>query len=122
VSAVDSPERVLVELWISFVSLVQSYVAAHDIGKPVGRALVDAGENGRLTIRGSEKILVIEFEVKTGMGQWSLYEDGPGPERALANGGFRMTTDSMVEFSDRRGRLEMEIAAEAFTAKIFEDE
>lgn len=117
-----SQERVLVELWVSFAALIRSYVAAHDIGRPVGRALVDAGDDGRLTIRGEEKILAIEFDVKSGEGTWTLYEDGPGAERELGSGTFRMDSDSMVEFSDRRGRLELEIAAEAFTARIFEEE
>jgi hypothetical protein len=122
VSEPGSQERVLVELWVSLAALIRSYVAAHDIGRPVGRALVDAGDDGRLTIRGDEKILTIDFDVKSGNGNWALYEDDPGPERQLTNGTFRMGTDSMVEFSDRRGKLEMEIAAEAFTARIFEEE
>ena len=115
-------EAVLPELWISLVSLVRSYVAAHDIGRPVGRALVDLGDDGRLTIRGDQRILVIELDVHTGSGHWSLYEDDPGPERKLAEGTFGLTPNSLIEFSDRRGKLELEVAAEAFTAKIFDED
>ena len=74
------------ELWISFASLVRSYVAAHDIGKPLGRALVDDGEDGHLTLRGENKTLTIEFDAATGAGSWTTYEDDPGPERVLGRG------------------------------------
>jgi hypothetical protein len=115
-------ERVFVELWISFVSLVRSYVAAHDLGRIAGHAFVDDGEDGRLTVREEKKILVIEFDAHTGDGEWTIYEDEPGPERQLSSGKFRIGLDSLVTFSDRRGSVELEIAAEAFTAKIFDQD
>ncbi|MFT4112035.1 hypothetical protein [Silvibacterium sp.] len=110
------------ELWISFVSLIRSYVAAHDIGRPVGHALVDAGDDGHLSLRAERRILSIEIELTSGAGSWALYEDDPGPERVLEQGTFTIGEDSLVEFSDRRGRLELEVAAEAFTAKVFDEE
>ena len=110
------------ELWISFASLIRSYVAAHDIGRPTGRALVDEGEDGHLTLRGESKTLNIDFDASTGSGTWAVYEDDPGAERVLAQGQFTMGEDSQVEFSDRRGKLELEVAAEAFTAKVFDEE
>lgn len=120
-ASVDN-ERVFVELWISFVSLVRSYVAAHDLGRVTGHAFVDDGTDGRLTVREEKKILVIEFDAHTGAGQWTIYEDEPGPERQLSSGEFSIGTDSRVTFSDRRGAVELEIAAEAFTAKIFDED
>lgn len=113
-------QQVFTELWISFVSLVRSYVAAHDLGRIEGRAFVDDGVEGRLTIREEKKILVIEFDAHTGAGQWTIYEDEVGPERLMKSGGFRISPDSLITFSDRRGAVEMEIAAEAFTAKVFD--
>jgi hypothetical protein len=110
------------ELWISFASLIRSYVAAHDIGRPTGRALVDEGADGHLTLRGESKTLTVDFDAATGAGSWAIYEDDPGPERVLGQGTFKIDEDSQVEFSDRRGRLELEVAAEAFTAKIFDEE
>jgi hypothetical protein len=110
------------ELWISFASLIRSYVAAHDIGIVAGRALVDEGEDGHLTLRGESKTLTIDFDASTGSGNWAIYEDDPGPERVLQQGQFKIGEDSQVEFSDRRGRLELEVAAEAFTAKVFDEE
>src|ERR1700749_4089723 len=110
------------ELWISFASLIRSYVAAHDIGRPTGRALIDEGEGGHLTLRSDEKILTLEFDDATGTGSWAIYEDDPGPERLIGKGEFKIGEDSQVEFSDRRGKLELEVAAEAFTAKVFDEE
>jgi len=110
------------ELWISLTSLIRSYVAAHDIGRPVGHALVDEGEGGHLTLRSERRILALAFDPATGTGEWALYEDEVGPERSLGEGSFTVDEDSLVEFNDRRGRLELEVAAEAFTAKVFDEE
>ncbi len=66
--------RVYAELWISFAALVRSYVAAHDLSKPVTEhAMVDEGENGCLTLRGEGKILALEYDSATGAGAWHLY-------------------------------------------------
>jgi hypothetical protein len=115
-------EQFFAELWVSFASLVRSYIAAHDLGRIEGRAFVDDGNEGRLTIREEKKILVIEFDAHTGTGQWTIYEDDLGPERQLTDGKFQFGVDSLVTFSDRRGAVELEIAAEAFTAKIFDQD
>ena len=101
---------------------MRSYVAAHDIGRTAGHGEVDEGENGRLSLRGDGKVLALEFNSATGTGSWGLYEDDPGPERVLERGEFRMDDDSQVALSDRRGKLELEVAAEAFTAKVFDEE
>jgi hypothetical protein len=122
VSTAVGDQRVFIELWISFVSLVRSYVAAHDLGRIEGRAFVDDGEESRLTVREEKKILVIEFDAQIGTGEWAMYDDEVGPERRLKGGEFRIGADSLVTFSDRRGAVEMEIAAEAFTAKVFDED
>lgn len=126
-AAVDQkPERLhslYAELWISFVALIRSYVAAHDLAKPLSlHTSVDDNEAGCLTLRGEHKALVLEFDEKTGAGTWSAYEDDIGPERALDRGKFSMGEDSRVALSDRMGKLEMEVAAEAFTSKVFDEE
>jgi len=122
VSNTSTDARVFQELWTSFVSLIRSYVAAHDMARVVGHVLVDEGEGGRLTLHNDEKILVLEFENASGKGHWAVYEDDPGPERLLEEGEFQIGEDSLVTLSDRRGTLELEVAAEAFTAKIFDEE
>ena len=115
--------RIYAELWISFAALIRSYVAAHDLSKPVSEhALVDEGEDGCLTLRGEGKLLALLYDPATGAGSWTTYEDDPGPERVLESGEFKIDEDSLVALSDRRGKLELEVAAEAFTAKIFDEE
>jgi hypothetical protein len=115
--------RVYAELWISFAALIRSYVAAHDLSKSVSEhALVDAGEEGCLTLRSEGKILALEYDSATGSGTWNLYEDDPGAERLADQGEFRIGEDSQVTLSDRLGKLDLEVAAEAFTAKFFDEE
>ena len=120
--------RVYAELWISFAALIRSYVAAHDLSKPVAEhALVDEGGDGLFTFRVGGKMLALEFDSAAGSGTWTLYEDDPGeddfrPEQVIERGEFRIGEDSMVVLSDRRGKLELEVAAEAFTAKVFDEE
>ena len=120
-AAETQANRVYVELWISFAALIRSYVAAHDLSKSVSEhALVDAGEENCLTLRGEGKILALEYDSATGAGSWNLYEDAPGPHRVLERGEFRIGDDSEVLLSDRHGKLDLEVAAEAFTAKVFD--
>jgi hypothetical protein len=122
-SATSTDTRVFAELWISFAALIRSYVAAHDLSKPVNEhALVDEGESGCLTLRGEGRILALEYDSATGDGSWTIYEDDPGPERVLERGQFTIGEDSQVALSDRRGKLDLEVAAEAFTAKVFDEE
>jgi len=109
------------ELWVSFVALIRSYVAGYDLARPVSEhALVDEGEDGRLTLRGEGKRLELEFDAASGTGDWTVYEDDPGPDRVLERGRFGLDEESRVALSDRAGKLELEVAAEAFTAKVFE--
>lgn len=63
---------------------------------------------------------MLEFDVATGAGIWTVYEDDPGPERVLERGKFEIGEDSLVRLSDRAGKLELEVAAEAFTARVFD--
>ena len=122
-SASSTDTRVYVELWISFAALIRSYVAAHDLSKPVSdHALVEEDADGHLTLHGEGKILALEYDPASGEGNWTVYEDDPGPERVLEHGEFKIHEDSQVALSDRRGKLELEVAAEAFTAKVFDEE
>jgi hypothetical protein len=117
----EQQHRLYAELWISFAALIRSYVAAHDLARPVSnRAFVDEGESGHLTLRGEHKTLALEFDAVTGAGNWAVYEDDPGPERVLERGEFTIGEDSQVALSDRREKLELAAAAEAFTARVFD--
>jgi len=122
------------ELWTSLVSLIQSYVAGHELGKRTGHPVVSLDADRRLTIESDGKALAIGWtaggctagEFTEGTGHWVLYDESvgesAGPERVLGRGSFRIGTDSLVEFSDSKGKLELDVAAEAFTAKIFNEE
>lgn len=108
--------RLCAELWISFTSLVRSYVAAHDLAIPIAsHAQVEVGAR-RLRLRAGRKTLELEFDPARGSGSWAVYENDLDLER----GGFEMDENSRVALSDRAGKLELEVAAEAFTAKIFD--
>jgi hypothetical protein len=115
-----SEDVVVAELWVSLISLIQSYVAGHELGKRSGAAIIGKRDNGGMTIESDGRTLAIDCA--NCAGNWSLYEDGVGPERVLGKGSFHIGTDSMVEFSDRKGKLELDVAAEAFTAKIFDED
>lgn len=118
----ENPElrrRLCAELWTSFTALIRSYVAAHDLARPVASHAQVEAEAGRLTLRAERKILlVLDFDPARGAGNWAVY-DG---ERVLEQGGFEIDEDSRVALSDRAGKLELEVAAEAFTAKVFSED
>lgn len=114
--------RLYAELWISFVALIRSYVAAHDLARPVSsHALVTDDDEGRLILRSGHKSFALEFDATTGKGSWTIYADDTGLERVLERGRFGIGEDSRLLLSDRAGKLEMEVAAEAFTAKVFDE-
>jgi hypothetical protein len=121
--AVEQQSKVYAELWTSFAALIRSYVAANDLAKPVSNhALVDEGDGGTLTLRGERKTLDLEFDAANGTGSWTLYEDDPGPDGVMERGRFEIGKDSLVAMSGRAAKLELEVAAEAFTAKVFDEE
>ncbi|MBW4028659.1 MAG: hypothetical protein HIU93_14885 [Acidobacteria bacterium] len=106
--------RVYSELWTSFVSLIRSYAAAHELGRKSGHAVIEASSS-QLTVTMPDSLLTIAFDEKTGHGRWTL-------ATGQQSGTFRIHEDSTVEFSDRMGRIDLEIAAEAFTAKILDED
>jgi hypothetical protein len=119
----EQQHRLFAELWTSFVALIRSYVAAYDLARPVlDHSLVDEDDDRHLKLRGKHKILELEFDAAKGAGNWTIYEHAPGAERVLERGKFGIGEDSRVRMSDRSARLEMEVAAEAFTAKVLNEE
>ncbi|HEY0795369.1 MAG TPA: hypothetical protein VGD64_06270 [Acidisarcina sp.] len=124
--AAVSDDIVVAELWVSLVSLIQSYVAAHELGKRAGAAAIgEANANGGELIvsSGGRRMLIA---CVNGAGAWRVFDQSAGDEGAVSGnvigeGSFHIGADSLVEFSDRKGKLELDVAAEAFTAKIFDD-
>lgn len=112
--------RICAELWTSLVALIRSYVAAHDLAKPAANhARLRYTESGRLIVRGENKTFALDFDPAAGAGSWSVHENGL--DRMAESGRFEIDEDSQVALSDRAGKLELEVAAEAFTAKLFEE-
>jgi hypothetical protein len=134
-SGLSTDERLFAELWVSFVALIRSYVAAHEIGRSANSIKV-VESAGALSMRQAGKLLDLTFNVATGEGYWTLhyfandirplYKTGPStyevPGDNSEQGEFKIGDDSQVSLSDRRGKLELEVAAEAFTAKVFDEE
>lgn len=119
----EQQPRLYAELWTSFVALIRSYVAAHDLARPLAQhALVDEGEDGHLMLRGERQVLVLDFDKATGTGKWVVCEKDPAVERVLEQGSFSIDENSQVALSDRAGKLDLEVAAEACTARVFDEE
>jgi hypothetical protein len=115
--------RVSAELWTSFVALVRSYAAAGDLAKPPAkRTLVDVSDGRALTLRGERKALTLRFDDLTGQGEWMVNREGHGRGKALESGTFRFDEESRVVLGSRAEKLEMEVAAEEFTSKVFDEE
>ena len=114
--------RVLPELWTSFVGLLRSYLAGAEAYAPAGqpRAQLTASAEGEVIVVTSTRYLVLEANLLDGNGYWSLYEGAPDPEAMLGDGIFRLTLDSLMEWTGIPGKVEMEQVAEALTTMIFE--
>jgi hypothetical protein len=120
-------EAVLAELWISFVSLVRSYVAGYDIGRnasPEVAATEGEGGERRLTIRTRGRLLALVWDLGTGRGEWTVVDVPPGGigrSEERENGSLELSADGTVRLRDRRAQGALEFAAEALTAKMTEE-
>lgn len=110
------------ELWVSFTALIRSYVAANDLAKPASdHARVDEG-NGTLIARNARKSLELEFDATAGVGEWMIYRQGPGLKKMLDQGGFSIDEESRILMNGSAEKLELEVAAEKFASKVFDEE
>lgn len=122
-SADSARKRIFAELWVSFAALVRSYVAAHNLGRPAANhAKVDEDKSGRLTLQSGRKTLALDFDETTGTGRWTVTERDGGLKHESAQGTFEIFEDSRMALSDRTEKLELEVAAESFTARVFDEE
>jgi hypothetical protein len=92
------------ELWISFVSLVRSYTAAHGLNG-VRQAVLEVSDD-RLLVRAGERLLTFRLDVDRGTWQ---RESGAATEFALDDHG-RMIVNGAAE--------EMDIVAERLAREI----
>ena len=119
------------ELWISFRSLVQVYLAArsHAEQPRVPPALVLEPQPNQLHLVGLLHTVQLEWTPATGEGYWVVHQrpvDGAVPfdERSLGTAGmldegaFRLHLDSEFSWSGKPGRLPMDAVAEALAMLV----
>ena len=102
------------ELWISFRSLLQAYLAAGSLDTEVPQALVVDPQPGQLQIVGAAHTVQLEMRPETGEGYWAMYAGSV----MLDEGGFRLGLDAQFEWSGKPGRLEMDAVAEALATMV----
>ena len=102
------------ELWLSFRSLLQAYLAAGSLGMDVPQAALLEAEAGELQLVGAERTVKLVFEARTGEGYWAVYT---GPTM-LDEGAFRLGIDSLLEWSGKPQRQEMDAVAEALVTLV----
>lgn len=128
-SAQSSDEQALREIWSSFRSLLQVYLAAGSMGVEVAQALLVTGESLpgedalNVHVVGAANTIKLAFAPGSGKGYWAVYgrlgksNDGAVP---LDEGQFRLALDATFEWSGKQGRLELDAVAEALTVVALE--
>ena len=102
------------ELWISFRSLLQAYLAAATAGTEVPQALVVEPQPRQLQIVAAAHTVTLEMRPETGEGYWAMYKQAA----LLDEGTFRLHLDASFEWSGKPGRLEMDAVAEALATLV----
>lgn len=112
VNATDRVARA--ELWASFRSLLQAYLAAASLGLEVPQALLAEPEPGQLQIVGTTHTAQLELRLETGEGYWAAFAGAV----MLDEGPFRLGLDGTFEWGGKPGRLEMDAVAEALATLV----
>ncbi len=102
------------ELWTSFRSLLQAYLAAASLGMEVPQALLAEPQPLELQIVGARHTATLEVLLDTGEGYWAVFTGSA----MLDEGPFRLGLDGMFEWSGKPGRLEMDAVAEALATLV----
>ncbi len=102
------------ELWISFRSLLQAYLAAAGTGTDIPQAAVLEARAGELQLVGAERTVQLRFDAATGEGYWAVFTGAS----MLDEGAFRMGLDSLLEWSGKPERQEMDPVAEALVTLV----
>lgn len=110
----DEAKQLYQELWISLVSLVQSYTAAALMAVPGEsfECLREADE--KCIFRAKHKQLLLGRSGTAGDGSWEVRSSG---EEKLAQGRFSLNEQGLVSV-DGNPSMEMDAAAEILAAKI----
>jgi len=116
-----SEEAARRELWVSFASLVRSYLTAAQIGIDPPQVLVVQSGPDDLELLGSNRTIRLQLSAGQAEGYWAMYAS-PAPEddSLLAEGAFRIGMDGMMDWTGLAGRQQMDAVAEALTTLILE--
>ncbi len=109
-------ELVLQELWVSFLGLFRSHLAALEISNQLRGATIKEISPGVLEVLFDAKLLTVQFDAQSGNGNWSL----TGPTQAQTQGCWTLTEAAMVKFDEASVAIDMELAVEGFAAKLVE--
>jgi hypothetical protein len=106
----DTFERLFIELWVSFASLLRSYTAAHGLNRN-RQATVELGEE-RITVRYGDRWLDLQRSVA--QVRWRL-EDG-------RNGVLELTETGRLRTSGGPSgeEVEMDLAAEQWARELMQ--
>lgn len=117
-----SEEAARRELWISFGSLVRSYVAAAQVGLEVAEVLVLQANPDELEVVSSSRTIRIVLDAGQAEGYWVMHQaPALSPDTVLAEGAFRIGMDSLIDWTGLPGRQEMDAVAEALATLILDE-
>ncbi len=128
----NEPEQaVREELWVSFRSLLQAYLAAAQVGEEVPQAALAELSSSELQVIGPHHTVRLEWQAASGEGYWAVFRTpepgGKGFEERhletagmLDEGAFRLHLDAEFEWSGKPGRLGMDAVAEALATQVTE--
>ena len=107
------------ELWISFTSLLRSYLAMLQVvsGQPVGE--VAALDPDQFEIRTKRRLLRLHFQLAKAVGTWTFEPLPSAPP--LATGTFQLLADGRVKWSGLPAPAEMDAVAETVATMVAED-
>ncbi len=113
-TANPSETAVREELWTSFRSLLQAYLAAGSMGMDVPQVALLEAEAGELQLVGAQRTVKLAFAARSGEGYWAIYTGSA----MLDEGAFRLGLDSLLEWSGKANRQEMDAVAEALVTLV----
>ncbi len=102
------------ELWTSFRSLLQAYLAAATGGTEVPQAMVLEPQPRQFQMVAAAHTVTLEMRPETGEGYWAVYKQAV----LLDEGAFRLHLDARFEWSGKPGLLEMDAVAEALATLV----
>lgn len=110
----DEAKQLYQELWISLVSVVQSYTAAALMAVPGESFECSREADDKCILRAKHKQLLLWRSGAAGDGSWKVRSSA---EETLAEGRFSLNVQGLVSV-DGSPSMEMDAAAEILAAKI----